>query len=324
MRRTLPFLLILTGIAASLHTDAEVPFNGKSGVALRNSLYENFKPGRTVNTREISSEIYDPFSGVVVRVSGGMLPEGYSWGGLVPAEWWSYAPELMEASMADLFNLFPLHKDVVTYRKELTPGDVTEAIFDNGRWKAGTGMMYGTLTELYSPPEEFRGELARVYFYMALMYPSMIWSPRGFMMMDANVYPVFNVYARQLLMGWHKLYPVSDAERSKNDAVERQQMNRNPFVDFPELADYLWGDLAGEIYLVPGEPVPLRAVYSLNDERIDLISPYIAPDAVWSIDGLPASGGTYTPAELGVGKHHLAYTSPSTGVKGYIMITINR
>lgn len=158
---------------------------------------------------------------------------------------------------------------------------------------------------------------------MAIMYPSSIWTPRGFMMMDTNTYPVFNSYAKAMLMEWHKSYPVNDNERIKNNIVEGLQGNRNPFIDFPDLPEYLWGDYAGDSYIVPGEPMPLRGVYTLDDERIDLISPHVPSDAIWTIDGLPAQSSTYTPVELGVGKHNLKYRSPSTGESGYLMITIN-
>ncbi len=323
MRRSLPLLLLLlSGIFAPFNSGAKVPFNGKSGVVLRNSLCENYRPQHIVSPERISMNIYDPFDGVTVIVSSGVLPEGYSWGTLVPSDWWKYSPD-KDAVEADLFNRFPLNKNVVEYRKDLTPGMVTEPVYSNKYWKAGKGVIFGTLTELYSPPEEFKGELARTYFYMAIMYPSSIWTPRGFMMMDTNTYPVFNSYAKAMLMEWHKSYPVNDNERIKNNIVEGLQGNRNPFIDFPDLPEYLWGDYAGDSYIVPGEPMPLRGVYTLDDERIDLISPHVPSDAIWTIDGLPAQSSTYTPVELGVGKHNLKYRSPSTGESGYLMITIN-
>ncbi|MCA9777325.1 MAG: endonuclease, partial [Candidatus Eremiobacteraeota bacterium] len=40
----------------------------------------------------------------------------------------------------------------------------------------------------------------------------------------------------QQLLEWHEQYPVTDYERHRNDAIEDVQGNRNPFIDFPELA----------------------------------------------------------------------------------------
>ena len=68
--------------------------------------------------------------------------------------------------------------------------------------------------------------------------------------------------------------------------------------------------------------MPLHSTYTMGDDRIYLISPHVPADAVWSIDGTPAMSDSYTPAELGVGEHHLTYTSKSTGSSGRLMIKI--
>ncbi len=41
----------------------------------------------------------------------------------------------------------------------------------------------------------------------------------------------------ETLLKWHKQYPVSDFERHRNDKIEEVQGNRNPFIDFPEIAE---------------------------------------------------------------------------------------
>ena len=55
---------------------------------------------------------------------------------------------------------------------------------------------------------------------------------------------------------------------------------------------------------------PLRAVYSLTDECINLRSPYVPEDAVWSVDGRRVEGLRLVPAELGAGVHELKFESP--------------
>ena len=45
-------------------------------------------------------------------------------------------------------------------------------------------------------------------------------------------------------MKWHKEDPVSDKERKRNDAVYAKQHNRNPFIDNPDMADHIWGELS--------------------------------------------------------------------------------
>jgi hypothetical protein len=44
------------------------------------------------------------------------------------------------------------------------------------------------------------------------------------------------------LLQWHQDDPVDDFERNRNDVIYSYQGNRNPFIDHPNLVDYLWGD----------------------------------------------------------------------------------
>jgi len=318
------FLFITLGIFASVTAVAEVPFgiNGKSGEALRNAVNEHYRRIMEVKTEQVSISVFDPFNSRILEMTPGRLPDGYVWGTLVPSEWWGYDTAMSGAVRTDLYNAFPLSDDVVKHRSDFTPGIVTSVSYKTPYWSAGTGEISGTVTNLYEPPESFKGELARIYFYMAVMYHQPSWTPRGFMMFTAESYPGLSKYAVKLLTGWHKAYPVADCEIERSDAIEKLQGNRNPFVDYPELADYLWGDKAGKAFVIEGMPVPLRAVYRLSDERIDLCSPHIPDDAVWSIDGIPAQSASYAPAELGVGTHDLRFSSASTGQKGYVMIKI--
>ena len=43
-----------------------------------------------------------------------------------------------------------------------------------------------------------------------------------------------------MLLDWNELDPVSEAEIVRNDKIEVIQGNRNPFIDYPELADQIW------------------------------------------------------------------------------------
>ena len=50
-------------------------------------------------------------------------------------------------------------------------------------------------------------------------------------------------WALEMLLAWHRLDPVSAKERNRNEGIYRNwQGNRNPFIDFPELANLIWGD----------------------------------------------------------------------------------
>jgi hypothetical protein len=64
-------------------------------------------------------------------------------------------------------------------------------------------------------------------------------------MMENNSYPVFKEWAINLLLQWSRQDPVSDKERKRNEKVFLIQGNRNPFIDYPELVEYIWGDSVG-------------------------------------------------------------------------------
>lgn len=59
-----------------------------------------------------------------------------------------------------------------------------------------------------------------------------------------------NQWSINLLLKWSRQDPVSDKEVARNDAVYKIQNNRNPFIDNPSLAEYIWGDHAGEAFIV--------------------------------------------------------------------------
>lgn len=48
-----------------------------------------------------------------------------------------------------------------------------------------------------------------------------------------------------MLLQWHCQDPVSPKETTRNEKVYSIQGNRNPFIDYPQLAEYIWGDKTG-------------------------------------------------------------------------------
>lgn len=61
-------------------------------------------------------------------------------------------------------------------------------------------------------------------------------------MLDGTAYPALSRWALDLLLRWAKEDPVSQKETERNEAVWELQGNRNPFVDYPGLEQYVWGD----------------------------------------------------------------------------------
>lgn len=322
--RLLVSAILITGTSAPLFTEAGVPFNGLKGEALIRAIGENCRPAATVGTDRISGTYFDPFNGRTIEIRSGSLPEDYEWGCMIPAEWWENGDETARAAAgSDLHNLMPLDGDVRANRGQLPPGDVASPVFSNGFWSAGKTTVAGIESSWFSPPAALRGRYARTCFYMAAVHHVDSWSLQGgFTMMDSRAYPGLSAYAIDLLLGWHRANPADGAEIEANSRVAALQGNSNPFVDYPDLAEHLWGNRKDTAFVIEDEPQPLRAVYTLDDVRVDLWSPHVPADALWAVDGRTVTDSFVSTVSLGLGDHILTYSSPSTGESGRVMIKI--
>ena len=110
----------------------------------------------------------------------------------------------------------------------------------------------------FEPNDMYKGDLARIYFYMVTAYEKKqpTWSSTGdgigdhcgtwtgdmFNLEDDDPYQPFAPWAFDMLMKWAKDDPVSQKEIDRNEAIYKMQGNRNPFVDYPGLEDYIWGE----------------------------------------------------------------------------------
>lgn len=103
-------------------------------------------------------------------------------------------------------------------------------------------LFYGQYTGPSGTAGMFRGDVARSIFYMAVRYNGLE---------VVNGYPEGNVGQfgdLATLLLWHQNDPPDDFEMNRNNVVYNWQFNRNPFIDEPELVDYLWGDMVGQVW----------------------------------------------------------------------------
>ena len=88
--------------------------------------------------------------------------------------------------------------------------------------------------------------------YMFTCYQDLTWE-YTWMNYEKSTYPTLKPWAVKLLLKWHRQDPVSEKEVNRNNAVYAIQGNRNPFVDYPQLADYVWGDSISFVFHINGE-----------------------------------------------------------------------
>lgn len=94
---------------------------------------------------------------------------------------------------------------------------------------------------LANPTNTWKGDVARAVFYMAVRY-------NGLNVVNGN--PNDNIIGQlgdlATLLTWNQTDPRDDFEMNRNNFIYTWQMNRNPFIDFPLLANYIWGSNAGQ------------------------------------------------------------------------------
>jgi endonuclease I len=109
-----------------------------------------------------------------------------------------------------------------------------------------SGYAAGYSNTVFEPIDEFKGDIARMYFYFVTRYENVIttWgnsygmffaSPPG------NSTQIFTNAFKNILLTWHAQDPVSQREIARNNAIYLRQNNRNPFIDNPSYANTIWG-----------------------------------------------------------------------------------
>ena len=144
----------------------------------------------------------------------------------------------------DLYHVLPCDYEANEARWNYPYGEVKTENWSNGYCKRGTMTVSGFNGVVFEPNDEIKGDIARIYFYMATRYEheSMsIWGNAGSNALLYNKYPFYKTWLVNILLKWHENDPVSEREIKRNNAVEKLQGNRNPFVDYPELVEYIWG-----------------------------------------------------------------------------------
>lgn len=144
----------------------------------------------------------------------------------------------------DLFHLYPTDSYINQIRSNYPFGEVATVKKESkgGHSKLGTSAVSGYSGTVFEPADEYKGDFARTYFYMATRYENQIagWTSD---MLSGDAYPAFADWAITMLLKWHREDPVSEKEINRNEAVYAIQGNRNPYIDYPVFAELIWGEL---------------------------------------------------------------------------------
>lgn len=194
---------------------------------------------------------------------------------------------------SDIFHIYPTSYGMNSRRGNRPYGEVADAQFTSGN-----GTEYGkpvtTLsvensvagiyvegiinmsTNVLEPADEYKGDIARSYFGTIVKWAGEWTFNRvdlGRVIFDATIDadthygPENNYgltdYGLALLLTWHRQDPVSQKEVDRNNGIQLTQGNRNPFIDYPYLVEYIWGEKSGE-------ELDLDLLLCAYDERFQL------------------------------------------------------
>ncbi len=146
----------------------------------------------------------------------------------------------------DLFHVYPTDGWVNSVRNNYPYGVVANPTLTTGNGgKRGPNTTAGYSQTVFEPIDQYKGDLARTYFYMATRYENLIagWhanSAQAAAVLENNSFPAYKQWYLNLMLQWHEQDPVSQKEIDRNNAVAAIQGNRNPFIDNPSYATCIW------------------------------------------------------------------------------------
>lgn len=219
----------LANLITTTHTTYTV-YNGGSSLAL-NNVFD--KTDKNPNG-----------SGMVLFYTGTVVSSFSSSGANREHVWPKNGGKAFSAESecgSDAHHLRPCDQTLNSSRGSLSYGEVTDSVV-----KQGGSTSYGNLCyrsgSFFYPGEGYRGATARI-----LMYVQTRWGNKFNLQFVDGAGHSKTIGDFKTLMKWHLEELPTQEEINRNQAVYEIQGNRNPFIDHPEYAAYIYSE-AGSYY----------------------------------------------------------------------------
>ncbi len=266
------------------------PAAGLSGAPLKNALHNIIKNHTSITyaqlyvafdstDRKSNGEVWDIYSDVpggtppyvytndATHRCGNYNSEGdcfnreHSW----PQSWFNG----LTPSYTDLFHIYPTDGEVNGRRSNYPYGEVSSPTWTslNGG-KLGPNTTVGYSSIVFEPIDEYKGDLARGYFYMSTRYmgEDTLWSTS-----DATNKALIEPWETCVLLNWHQQDAVSPKEINRNNQIYKIQNNRNPFIDHPEFADSIFSCSLMSIKTIAEPQFRFSVFPNPGNENVNLI-----------------------------------------------------
>lgn len=229
-----------------------------------------------------------------------------------PKSWFGGA--LGTAMYSDAFHVMPTDKKVNSMRGSYAYGIVGTSIFTSSNGcKVGNNIaLNGPALTVFEPTDEYKGDVARNYFYMATCYEDEIanWeniNSNGAAFLDGTSTRVYEQWALNMLYSWHIADPVSSKEINRNNAIYSVQGNRNPFIDRPDWVYTIWSSVLSSdnfndttvisvfpnptnnnaVTIQSGAKIDGIELISFNGQIIQEIKNPISNNSIYTLENLP-------------------------------------
>lgn len=270
--------------------------DGKKGAALKTALCGIISTGynkrsydqlwtdfRTTDARP-DGKVWDMYSNATNFTFGTDQAGSYSKEGDVynrehsfPNSW--FGGSKSHVAYSDLNHLYPTDGYINNMRGNFCFGETNSPskTSKNGFSKLGPCSYAGSgAVTCFEPNDIYKGDFARTYFYMVTRYEDEIvsWfqnygSKEGVSeTLGGTTYPGLTDWQLNMLLEWSALDPVSnDKEVPRNAAVYSIQKNRNPFIDYPGLEEYIWGSMKNVAFSYDNYQNPTAIITTKTEPR---------------------------------------------------------
>ncbi len=257
--------------------------SGLAGKSLKTELHHLIKGGTRLTYGSGSNKTWSGFE------KTDRHPEGHCWdmysnnkrnfpgnggsvGGMniehsVAKSWWGGNNN---HAYKDLYHLNPSDAAANSARNNFPLGEVREGHYQTtGTIRVGDNVYGDEYNDIcFEPLDEYKGDFARAYMYMFTAYEDYTWTSRAEDMLytgNKETYPMLRPWAAAMLLEWSRNDPPSEKEQKRAAEIFKIQDNRNPFIDYPELAEYLWGEHKGEPFFFTESTDPIIPLPAANE-----------------------------------------------------------
>jgi hypothetical protein len=168
---------------------------------------------------------------------------------------------------SDAFHVYPTDGKVNGQRSNFPFGECANGTtLSKGLGKLGSSTFPGYTGTVFEPVDEYKGDFARTYFYFTTRYMNTSVTNGGGVF--GATFGDLKSWSVDLFLKWHRQDPVSEKERARNNAVEAHQKNRNPFIDYPILAEHIWGNKKGVAWSFTSGVDALKIEFSIGPNPV--------------------------------------------------------